>query len=90
MPKVASQSRRLQTGQLKGKGHDGKKTFRGKPAKVMKPLDRGNAHETHKIDPVQQFDVQKAVADDKRIRPQQVFEDYKTPSTKATKSKKKK
>lgn len=44
-----------------------------------------------KIDPdpaITQFDIQKGVEDDKRIRPQQVFEGYKDPKSGAKKNRK--
>tara|TARA_R100001230_G_C5593157_1_gene108866 strand:- start:294 stop:494 length:201 start_codon:yes stop_codon:yes gene_type:complete len=39
-------------------------------------------HDPNKIDPDPkcQFKVEKAVEDDKKVRPQQVFEGYKVPS----------
>jgi len=41
-------------------------------------------HDPNKIDPDPkcQFKVEKAVEDDKKVRPQQVFEGYKVPSNK--------
>ena len=62
------------------------KKKRAKPQVAMKK-------DPNKIDPDPkcQFKVEKAVEDNKKIRPQQVFEGYKVPSgnTKKTKSGKK-
>ncbi len=41
-------------------------------------------------DPKSQFKVEKAVEDDRKVRPQQVFEGYKVPNNKNKKTKVKK
>ena len=54
---------------------------RTKPTKRKKPA----VSDPTKIDPdpeLTQFNIQKGVEDDKRIRPQQVFEGYKDPKAK--------
>lgn len=60
---------------------------RTKPTKRKKPV----VQDPTKIDPdpeLTQFNIQKGVEDDKRIRPQQVFEGYKDPNSKGVKKRK--